>query len=282
MHRSKHEGTFWDHLEVARGALIRSAIYIVVATAATWILRGPIFEVLRYPAEEGIRRAGIQSFEFRIFDPAGGITLMVQASLIIGILLSAPAWLTEIIVFVAPGLSRHERHMAYALIPAAVLLFAGGVAFCYLISPSAFAFLFAFNRSLGVAPEVTLVSYLYFFMRLLLVFGIVFEMPLVLMFLAYFGIVGSRFLLRGWRVAVVIIAIIAAVATPTTDPFTMSFMAAPMIVLYFLSIGLARIVERKRAAREAEPDHDHEDPYGLGEGGTGLAPVPEDVPPPPV
>jgi sec-independent protein translocase protein TatC len=273
---AKHEGTFWDHLEVARGVLIRCVLYVALGTALTWIFRQPIFDLLRYPAEEGIRRAGITGFEFRIFDPAGGIVLMMQAALVGGLLLSAPLWLIELVVFIAPGLRPGERRAAFLLIPLAVGLFLGGAGFCYLISPAAFAFLFSFNRSLGVAPEVTLVSYLYFFLRLLLVFGLVFEMPLVIMFLVHFGIVSSRFLLRGWRVAIVVIAIIAAVATPTTDPITMSLMAGPMILLYFLSIALGRMIERKReqatggAALQPAPDDEDDDPYGLKGGEQGL------------
>lgn len=269
MARRTDEGTFWDHLEVARGVLLRSLIYVGLATTATWLLRVPIFALLRYPAEEGIRRAGITGFQFRIFDPAGGVMLMMQASLVGGLLLSAPAWLIEIVLFIAPGLRPGERRAAYMLIPMALGLFLGGAAFCYAISPPAFAFLFRFNQSLGVTPELTLVSYLYFFMQLLLAFGLVFEMPLVIMFLVHFGIVSSKFLLSRWRTAIVVIAAIAAVATPTTDPFTMGLMGAPMVVLYFLSIVLGRMVERKRERAATETAND-DDPYGLKGGEQGL------------
>ncbi|MEN6546775.1 MAG: twin-arginine translocase subunit TatC [Armatimonadia bacterium] len=259
MARHDHDATFWDHLEVFRGVLIRSVIYIAAGATAGWMYRQRIFEILRYPAEEAVRRAGIHDFAFRIFDPAGGIVLMMQASLLLGVLLSAPLWLTELAFFIAPGLKPGERRLVFALLPLAIVLFLSGAGFCYYISPTVFAFLFTFTLSLGVTPEVTLVSYLYFLMRLVLVFGLVFEMPLVVMLLVQFGVVSSRALLRAWRLAVVIIFIFAAVATPTTDPFTMLTMALPMTLLYFLSIGLGRLVERRKIAHA----FDEEDPYGL-------------------
>lgn len=279
MARSGQETTFWDHLDEFRGVLLRCAIYIGVATAGTWAFREQIFDLLRYPAIEGAKRAGLDTLPFRIFEPAGGIVLMMQASLVAGLILSAPLWLMELVRFVTPGLHKHERRAALFLIPVAVLLFAGGAAFCYWISPAAFGFLFKFNLSLGVLPEVTLVSYLHFLLRLLVVFGLVFEMPLVIMFLVHFGVVGSVFLLRGWRVALVVIFIVAAIATPTTDPITMLLMAGPMIVLYFISILLGRMVERRRREPVVIDD---DDPYGLRTGDEGLtdAPPPSEPPPP--
>lgn len=270
------EVTFWDHLEEARWGFLRSLIYIAVGTAAAWAFRQQMFELIRHPAMEGARRAGITEFNFRIFDPAGGVVLMMQVALIAGVVATAPLWLAEAVRFVAPGLEPRERRAAYLLLPGAVLLFLGGVGFCYLIAPAAFAFLFGFNQSLGVAPEVALVSYLYFFMRLVLVFGLVFELPLVIMFLVHFGILTTAKLLRAWRLALVIIMVVAAVATPTTDPFTMVLMAGPMVLLYFLSIALGRLVERRREVEPEASPGDGDDPYGLAAvaGMDGLTPPP--------
>lgn len=268
------EASFWDHLEEARWGILRSLAYLFVGSILVWVFRNWLFDVIRYPAEEGVRRAGITNFAFRIFDPAGGIVLMMQAALVGGMVLAAPFWLYEIVRFVAPGLKAAERRMMHLLLPAAVLLFAGGVGFCYLTTPAVFAFLFSFNQTLGAQPEVTLVSYLYFFLHLVVVYGLVFELPLVIMFLVYFGILSTRALLRAWRIAVVIILIVAAIATPTPDPVTMSIMAAPMIALYFLSIFLGRFVEKHRPVEEGaeHPEPWDDDPYGLaGGGGPGLA-----------
>lgn len=254
MAKRADEGTFWDHLEVARGVLIRSVIYVIIATTVAWIYRHQLFGLLQAPALLAVQRVGISDFAFRIFDPAGGFTLLMQVSLVTGLLLSAPAWLTELVLFISPGLHPHERRAAFTLIPFAVLLFLSGAAFCYLISPSVFAFLFGITRSINVDVELNLITYLYFLLRLLIVFGLVFEMPLVIMFLVRFGIVSSRALLARWRHAIVIIAIVAAIATPTPDWYTMTLMAGPMVLLYFLSIGLGRMVERRRDAGGAGMD----------------------------
>lgn len=240
------EMTFWEHLEVLRWHIVRMVVYVVVAAAACWIFREQLLTVLRYPAEAGARAAGIEDFTFRIFETAGGIILMVQISLVAGLVAASPLIFMELWLFVRPALEPHERRFVYAVVPLASLLFLGGVAFCYWIAPRAFAFFFRFNQSLGVDVELTLQPYLYFLMRLLLVFGLAFELPLVLTFLAAVGLVTRAGLLSWWRHAVVIIFCFAAIATPTTDPATMTFLAAPMVVLYVLSVLLAGLVEKKR------------------------------------
>lgn len=224
---------------------------MTVGTCAAWLLRGHIFSVLQWPALQGVHLAGITDFNFRIFEPAGGLSLMLYGSLLLGAVFAAPLWLAELWCFISPALTLHERRVALLLVPGALVLFLAGAAFCYAISPVFFSWLFAFNRSLGVAPEVALLSYLRFFLQCLVVFGLSFELPLVMMFLVFIGVTDSQAMLAKWRGAVVIITIIAAVVTPTTDPFTMTLMATPMVLLYFLSIFLARLVEKQRATAEA-------------------------------
>ncbi len=237
--------SFWEHLEELRWRLVRSVIYVVVAMAAAWIWRQDLLMLLRYPAEAGAAVAGIEDFSFRIFEAAGGIILMMQISLVAGIIAASPLMFIELWLFIEPALEKHEKRYVVVMVPAATALFLGGVAFCYWISPKAFAFFFRFNVGIGVRPELTLQPYLYFLLRLLLVFGLVFEMPLALAFLARVGLVSQRQLISWWRYAVVIIFIIAAVATPTVDPVTMSLMAGPMVFLYGLSVLLCGLVEKK-------------------------------------
>ncbi len=237
--------SFWDHLEELRWRLLRMIIYIVIAAAASWIFREPMLEMLRYPGEAGAKVAGVEDFTFRIFEAPGGFILMMQIALVAGIIISAPGAIIELWLFVEPALEPHERRWVILVVPLATLLFLLGVVFCYWISPRAFAFFFRFNRSMGVDVELTLTPYLYFLLRLLLVFGIAFELPLVLTFLSAVGIVTQQQLVNWWRHAVLIIAIFAAIATPTTDPATMSFLAGPMIALYLLSVWLAGLFEKK-------------------------------------
>ncbi len=256
MAEDRREMGFWDHLEELRWHLLRTIVYVVIATAASWIFREQMLDVLRYPAEVGAMMAGEEQFEFRIFEAAGGFVLMMQIALVAGLIIAAPGAIVEIWLFVSPALEKHERKWVLLVVPLAVLLFLGGGVFCYWISPPAFAFFLRFHRSMGVEVELTLQPYLFFLMRLLLVFGIAFELPLVLTFLAAVGIVTRDQLIAWWRHAVLVIFIFAAIATPTTDPATMSFMAGPMVALYFLSVWLAGLFEKKE---------DGEEPVGVDE-----------------
>ena len=262
--RDRKEAGFWDHLEELRWRIVRSVIYVTVAMTAAWVFREELLTLLRYPAEAGAAMAGIEDFRFRIFESAGGVILMMQIALVAGVIIASPFIFAEIWLFVEPALEEHERRYVIFMLPAATLLFVSGVAFCYWISPKAFGFFFKFNEGIGVQPELTLAPYLYFLMRLFLAFGLVFEMPLVLMFMARVGFVSRRQLLAWWRYAVVIIFSIAAIATPTVDPVTMTLMAGPMIVLYVLSVVLCGFVEKKRdeglrepaaAAKDESQDH---------------------------
>lgn len=254
MAADRKELSFWEHLEELRWRLLRMIIYVVAAAGACWIFRSTLLAMLRYPAEAGAAAAGIEGFSFRIFEAAGGIILMMQISLVAGVILASPGIFIELWLFVEPALEPHEKRWVVLIVPLATVLFLGGVAFCYFISPKAFAFFFLFNRSLGVAVELTLQPYLYFLMRLLLVFGIAFELPLVLTFLSAVGLVTRDMLLGWWRHAVLLIFIFAAFATPTTDPATMTFMAGPLVLLYVLSVLLAGVFEKRgRGSEEREP-----------------------------
>lgn len=241
---------FWDHVEELRQRLIRCTLYVAVGSVAAWFFRTPLLKALEYPALEGARRAGVQDFSFRIFEAAGGLMLMVQVALVGGIVLASPLLTMELWGFLSPALHPHERRWVMWALPTATALFLLGVVTCYWIAPAAFAFFFRFNVTLGVRPELTLAPYLYFFMRLALVFGVLFELPLFLMILGAAGLISSAGLLRQWRAAVVGIFIVAAVATPTGDALTMTVLAAPMVVLYVLSVVLVRVVEKKRVAGE--------------------------------
>ncbi len=250
--------------------LLRMAIYTAAGAALAWVARTPLLYWVQQPAQIGARQAGIEELPFRIFEPAAGFVLMMQISLVAGLILASPLILMELWLFIKPALEPREKRFVIWLLPAATGLFLGGVVFCYFISPRAFGFFFNINQSMGVEVELTLQPYLYFLLRLLLVFGLSFEMPLVLMFLGKVGIIKASYMLSFWRHAVVIIFIVAAVATPTTDPVTMLFMAGPLVLLYGVSIGLVRMVEKRPTEQTEEDDETLPPPYDK------LVPDPED------
>ena len=247
--RDRRELGFFDHLDELRARIIRSLLYITGGAAVGWTWREPLLDFLRRPAEIGAARVGIEDLPFRVFEPVGGFMIAVQVALLTGLVAAAPLILWEIWRFIEPALDDDERRYAVLIVPFASLLFLGGVAFCYVVSPNAFAFLFNIDMSLGVDVERTLQPYLWFMMRLMLAFGLAFELPLVLMFLGFVGVVDSKRLLNWWRQAVVLIFLFAAIVTPTVDPVNMTILAVPLVMLYMLSIGLVRLVQRDKSER---------------------------------
>jgi sec-independent protein translocase protein TatC len=271
------EHSFWDHLDEVRNALLRSLVYLTVGTVGAWMLRTHIFWALEWPALQGARWAGIADFNFRIFEPVGGVMLMMYAAVIVGAVVSAPLWLWELIRFVSPGLTPRERKLTYWFIPGLVGLFVAGVLFCYFLAPVFCWFLLRFNlASFQVAPEWTLGSYLRFLLQCLVVTGLLFELPMVLMFLVWVGLTSAAALRTQWRTATIIILAVVAIVTPTTDPVTMIVMSVPLLGLYVLSIALATRVERSRRAGEVV-GVDEDDPYGL-KGETGGLEQAEETP----
>ncbi|MCE5219536.1 twin-arginine translocase subunit TatC [bacterium] len=248
--RDRKELGFFEHVEELRARIIRSVLYITLGSAAGWIWREPLLEYLRRPAEVGAKMVGVDNLPFRVFEPLGGFMIAIQVALVAGIILAAPLVLYEIWAFIEPALEERERKYAIVILPFSVLLFFGGVAFCYYVSPRAFAFLFSIDQTLGVQIERTLQPYLWFILRLMLGFGLAFELPLVLMFLGVIGLVNSRQLLAWWRYALVLIFVFAAIVTPTVDPVNMTILAAPMMALYMVSILLVRFVQRKKEQAE--------------------------------
>lgn len=277
------EMTIWEHLEELRFALLRSLLYIALGTGGAWLFRNSVFWALEWPAWQGARWAGLSDFNFRIFEPVGGLLIMMYASLIVGVVGAAPLWLWELFRFVNPALTPRERRLTYWFIPGFIGLFVAGVLFCYFLAPVFCWFLLRFNLvSFQVAPEWTLGSYLRFLLQCLVATGILFELPMVVMFLVWIGVTTSAALRRRWRNAAVIILIVVAIVTPTTDPVTMAAMGLPLIGLYFLSITLARWVERAKrevtAADEGAYTPTDDDPYGLRGGGQGLSAADEGEP----
>jgi len=252
--RDRKELTFFEHLDELRFRLVRVVAYVVVGAVAGWYYRVPLLDMLRYPAEHAAQMVGVENLPFRVFEPAAGFVIAVQVALLAGVIAASPLIIIETWRFVEPALENSERRYAILILPAAIALFLGGVVFCYFVSPNAFAFLFRIDQSLGVEVERTLRPYLWFMMRLLLAFGLAFELPLVLMFLGFIGVVNHRQLLGWWRHAVVIIFVFAALVTPTVDPVNMSILAGPMILLYLASIVLVRFVQRTKKSSQDEQD----------------------------
>lgn len=235
-----------EHVEALRRHLLRAVIFLVITTTLSFAFAREILAFLTSPIG-GI--GALQSIEV-----TESIGAFMRVSLLSGVALALPYILFEIFLFINPGLRPIERKIVLAVIPVATALFAAGVAFAYYVMlPSALPFLTGF---LGISTQLRPASYVRFVTGVMFWIGVTFEFPLLIYVLATLGIVNARMLWRSWRYALVGIAVLAAAITPTVDPVNMGLVMAPMIVLYFLSTGLAAIAQRQRLRRQsvAQPE----------------------------
>ncbi len=217
------------HIIELRQRVIRSLVGIVVGMGAALLLADQVLEALAYPI------GGIDNLQvIRVTEP---VSVWFRVSLTVGAILASPYVLAQLWLFIVSGLKRAERRAFYLLFPFALLLFLTGVAFAYLVMlPVAVPFLTTF---LSFQARPTLDDYVAFVTSVLLWVGISFEMPLIIFALARMKIVTARQLIQNWRLALVLIAALAAIVTPTPDPVNMGIVAAPLLLLYLLSVILA-------------------------------------------
>jgi sec-independent protein translocase protein TatC len=223
-----------EHLEELRQRLFKAFAALVVATVISFIFAGPLVDFLATPI--GGRRA-LVSIEI-----TENVAIFMRVSMLSGVVLAMPVIVYQVARFVLPGLTDRERKWLLLGVPFASLLFLSGVAFTwYIMLPAAVPFLVNF---LGIKTQVRPNNYFEFATSLMFWIGLAFEMPLVVMFLARLKLVKASQLIQYWRYAVVAMAVVAAVVTPTVDPINMSLVMLPLGALYVISIVLAAIAGR--------------------------------------
>lgn len=246
-----------DHLRELRARILRAVTVLVVAMIVALFFYDTLSDLVSRPYEQAIGRLEDVESELIISGVGGPLLLQLKLSAIAAVVVTSPYWLYQIWAFVMPGLHRHERRWTRVFTAVAGPLFIGGVAVGYYVLPKGLQVLIDFTP-IGVTNLVDFDVYLSFFIRLLLVFGIAFEIPLFIVMLSLVGVLSARALAeyRAW--IIVGTFVFAAVATPSTDPFTMLFLAIPMLVLIFLSEGVVRLIERRRGPAESETWDDDE------------------------
>ena len=228
--------TILEHLGELRQRLIKSVIAVLVTTVLSFIFAKQIFDILILPAE-GINLIYIEMTEM--------IGTYMKVSLTSGIILAMPYLVYHLLMFVSPGLTRKEKRNIYLVLPWIALMFAAGVVFGYFILvPPATKFLLTWGADIAT-PQIKIGNYISIVTRLLLAIGLVFEMPVVTTLLSRLGIITPRWLSDKRKPAIIFAFILAAIITPTFDPMNQTLVAAPLIVLYELSIWLAKLVYRK-------------------------------------
>ena len=235
------------HLDELRTRIIRALVATAAGGAVCWFVIEYLVAFLLAPLA---RLRPEQSLVI-----GTGLTeaffTKLKVALIGGVFVASPIIFYQAWRFVAPGLYNREKRVAMPFSIAASFFFVSGAAFCYwLVFPVAFEFFLQEFSSIGVAAQIRISEYLTFVSRMLLAFGVTFELPVVTFFLARVGLVTHRTLLEWWRYAVVVIFVVAAVLTPGPDVASQMLMATPLLVLYALSIGIAYVVARPAAATD--------------------------------
>lgn len=228
------------HFGELRKRLIRSLIAVVITSIISFIFYQRILDILISPLPQDINLTFIEVTEM-----LGTIMRVCLAS---GIILAIPYLTYELIMFVSPALTRNEKKYVYLILPWIALMFAAGVVFAYFILvPRMTEFLLTFGSDIAV-PQIRIGNYVSFATRLLLVVGLVFEMPVLTTFLARLGVLRPKWLADKRKAAIIIAFILAAVITPTIDPVNQCLVAVPLIALYEMSIWLAKLVYKRELA----------------------------------
>jgi sec-independent protein translocase protein TatC len=238
--------SFLEHLDELR----RRLLYAIAAVGAGFLVAlvfiDHIFAFIMRPLAATLPAGRKMIYT----EPTEAFLLQLKVAALAGLVIAAPAVLWQLWLFIAPGLYRREKRLALPFVISASLLFVAGAAFNhYVVFRIAFEFLGGFRTDyMEFLPRIQPVFSLY--ARMLLAFGLIFQMPVLVFTLARLGLVSARFLVRNIKYAVLVIFVLAAVITPTSDVVTQTLMAAPMLVLYVVSIGIAWLFERKPQPRD--------------------------------
>jgi sec-independent protein translocase protein TatC len=247
--RNEKEMPFLDHLEELRSRLIKSLVVVAFFTMLSWFFIDHIFTFLVRPYKQAIALANeqikdpaqAQALRLIYLNPTGGFMIFLKLAITVGILASIPVIVYQLWQFVAPGLLAKEKRIVPWVVFFTTLCFLAGAVFCYfVVLKYGLGFLLTF-QSETLAPMVSIDEYFGFVTILLVVFGLVFEMPVIAYFLTRIGLLTPEFLRQKRRYGIVTMVVAAAVLTPSTDAFTMMLLAVPLLLLYEVSIWVSKV-----------------------------------------
>ncbi len=238
--------SFLDHLDELRKRIVYALIAVVVGFGIACFFLDELFAFVMGPMQ-ALLGPGQQLI---YTDPTEALMLYLKLAVIAGILISSTAVMAQVWLFIAPGLYQHEKKLAIPFVVMSSVFFIGGAAFAhFIVFPLTWKFMASFSSdTITFMPRIEPAFGLY--MKLILVFGLIFQMPTLVLFLARMGMITARFLIRNMKYAILIMFIVGAVLSPGTDPVGQILMAGPMFALYLLSIGLAWMFGKKKRAEE--------------------------------
>jgi sec-independent protein translocase protein TatC len=240
---------FLEHLEELRKRVVYSIAAVGVGFGACWGYRERIYAIMQRPIMDALRANKLPE-KLTYLNPTDPFNLYLKISALAGLFLTSPFVLYQVWLFISPGLYRREKRYVVPFMLSTITLFCSGGYFGYrIVFPRALNFLIDFSHQF--TPMVTIEEYTQLFLSIVLGMGLIFELPILIFFLSLMGIVSPGFMWKHSRYAILIIFIIAAIVTPTPDVVNMCIFAAPMLGLYFLSVGVAWMVHPKqRQARQ--------------------------------
>src|SRR4026209_394649 len=230
--------TLTEHLEELRWCLLRSVIAVLLGSTVCYFYSNAIFAFMVAPLRENLQPGqGLigTSVTEAFFSE-------IKVAIAAGVLFTCPYIFYQIWRFIAPGLSGGEKRLVLPFVTCATLFFLGGAYFCYrVVLPVAFKYFVEQYDTMGVLPAIRIGEYFTFFFRMVLAFGITFELPVFTFFLVRLGLWNYRLMISSYRYAIIVTFVLAAILTPTPDVINQSLLALPMLVLYVASIGVAYV-----------------------------------------
>jgi sec-independent protein translocase protein TatC len=238
---------FLEHLEDLRWMLIKMLFVLGVTTVFGFVFARQLLVLVKYP----LQQIGQDPEKFlRTLEVVGGFSLAIKVALYAGIVLACPLLLYFLAQFILPGLTAREKQLLMPTFSAGVGLFMAGAALAYfVVIPAGLRFFIEYNKYLGIRSEWTIENYVAFVSQMVLAFGVCFELPLVVLVLVRLGVVGYEFLRKKRPYVIILIFVIAAIVTPTTDMFNQTVLALPMCLLYEACIWIAWWMERVKGQR---------------------------------
>jgi sec-independent protein translocase protein TatC len=238
-----------SHLQEFRKRIVLSAGGIVLGSVGGWFTYGTLIKTLSKPVC-GVSTQIADCDSLYVSGVLGPLNLHIKMALLVGVMLSAPFWLYQLWAFVAPGLHKREKKWSVLFIIAATPFFAAGVTLGYLILPLAIKVLLGFTPT-SLDNLIKFDDYLDFVVRIMLIFGLAFELPVFLVALNIAGVLTGKAILKPWRGSVFGIFLFTAAFTPTGDPITMLALALPLCALYFLAGGISMLNDRRRNRKKS-------------------------------
>lgn len=239
-----------SHLRELRVRLSWSAGFLVVGTVIGWFLFDPVFKLLQAPLIEVTKARGIEAV-VNFGTVVSAFDTRIQVSIFLGVMLTSPFWLYNLWAFISPGLKSRERRFTIGFVFSSVPLFLTGAYIAWTSLPTFVVVLIGFTPE-GSSNVINASEYILFTIRIVLVFGLAFVMPVVLVLMNFASLLTGMAILKGWRLAVFIIACVSALATPTADPMSMFLLMGPLSGLYFVAVGVAVLNDKRRARRDAK------------------------------